>query len=448
MAYGAAHRRVSARLLVVAASIAMVAALPGSAAQASGHEGVPIAKIEAPSLDGSSSFELETASFGFGPGGDRLFVFTAPGDAPGPLDAFLLDACDSAGQSWVLGANRTDEPLEVTLSDPGSGRSSSYEAPAASSPGGEPGAFFYQHAFSCDDLDPSNPVRLPDLTGTASYDGIRRQCGSFDAPFVIGQSRPGRSYDRITFRGTQQNRFISEQPVIALDKSNIFDEITILQAPPGIGPFEVRDDTFEGLVVGGGPGSLPNANRLGRAIERLTPEELTSIVASAVARVSDDKRPNKLFKALGVKGNPCAYHVQVAFDDGFDPEAIGELLDVLQPLPPVISGYGRFKVEIDWADGSTAELPSVDIRGFADAAAGEDSGSAWFFDPDQSEALVKVLDGCGFNGHHWVFAAANTDVGYTLNVTDTQSGEVRSYEAPLGQRFEPIMDTEAFATCP
>jgi hypothetical protein len=447
MAYGAAHRRVNARLLVVAASIAMVAVLPGSVARGSGHEGAPIATMEGPSLGGSGSLELETASFGFGPGGDRLFVFTAPGDARGPLDAFFLEACDSAGQSWILGTNRSDEPFDIIISDPGSGRASSYEAPAAS-PSGEPGAFFYQRAFGCDELVPSNPVRLPGLTGTASYEGIRRQCGSFDAPFVIGQSRPGRHYDRITFRGTQENRFISEQPVIAIDKSNIFDEITILQAPPGIGPFEIPGDTLDGLVLGGGQGSLPNANRLGRVFERLALDEMASIVEGAIARVSDGKKPNKLFKALGVKGNPCAYHVQVALDDGFDPDAIGELLDVLQPPLLTLDGGDRFKPDTTLPGGFNADLPSVDVTGESGEATSADVGHFWFFDPDQTDVLVKVLDGCDFNGHYWVFAAAATDVEYTLNVTDTQTGESRSYEPLAGQPFQPIMDTEAFATCP
>ncbi len=39
-----------------------------------------------------------------------------------------------------------------------------------------------------------------------------------------------------------------------------------------------------------------------------------------------------------------------------------------------------------------------------------ESGLFWFFDDDNWEMLVKVLDGCGTNGHFWVFLAAATDV--------------------------------------
>ena len=62
--------------------------------------------------------------------------------------------------------------------------------------------------------------------------------------------------------------------------------------------------------------------------------------------------------------------------------------------------------------------------------------------------LVRVVDGCGFNDHFWVFAASSTDVEYTLTVTDTLSGEVQELFSPLTSVFDPIQDTRAFATCP
>ena len=74
----------------------------------------------------------------------------------------------------------------------------------------------------------------------------------------------------------------------------------------------------------------------------------------------------------------------------------------------------------------------------------ENSGLLWFFDPDNWELLVKVLDGCAVNGHFWVFAAATTDVGTTLTVTDTVTGAIRTYGNPLGQAAAPIQDTQAF----
>ena len=62
--------------------------------------------------------------------------------------------------------------------------------------------------------------------------------------------------------------------------------------------------------------------------------------------------------------------------------------------------------------------------------------------------MVKVLDGCGVNGHYWVFAAATTNVEYTLRVEDTATGHVRRYENPLGVSSPAVTDTMAFAGCP
>lgn len=77
-----------------------------------------------------------------------------------------------------------------------------------------------------------------------------------------------------------------------------------------------------------------------------------------------------------------------------------------------------------------------------------ESGVLWFFGPSNLEFLVKVLNGCGVNSRIWVYAAASTDVAYTLTVTDTTTGEQRTYHNALGNAADAIGDTNAFATCP
>ncbi len=103
----------------------------------------------------------------------------------------------------------------------------------------------------------------------------------------------------------------------------------------------------------------------------------------------------------------------------------------------------RFRVEVEWRDfagnfGSAKVVP----------LAPSDSGLFYFFNFDNWEMLVKVLDGCGINSRFWVFAAAATNVEYTLQVTDTETGEVKTYINPLGNLAAAITDTGAFATCP
>ena len=46
--------------------------------------------------------------------------------------------------------------------------------------------------------------------------------------------------------------------------------------------------------------------------------------------------------------------------------------------------------------------------------------------------MVKILDGTTVNGHFWVFYGALSDVEYTLRVTDTMTGAVRTYTNPPG----------------
>ncbi len=103
----------------------------------------------------------------------------------------------------------------------------------------------------------------------------------------------------------------------------------------------------------------------------------------------------------------------------------------------------RFLIRVSWRDfegatGSGRELPTPSA----------DTGFFWFFDADNVELIVKVLDGCGINGRYWFFAAAATNVEYTIDVVDTKTGEGWRYDNPLGRASPAVTDTAAFATCP
>ncbi len=104
-------------------------------------------------------------------------------------------------------------------------------------------------------------------------------------------------------------------------------------------------------------------------------------------------------------------------------------------------GAGRFRVETDWkkADGTTGSGHAASLTA--------DSGTFWFFDPSNVEMVVKTLNGCGVDQHYWVFAGGLTNVNVTMTVTDTQTGDVKTYVNPQGAAFAPILDTQAFATC-
>ena len=103
----------------------------------------------------------------------------------------------------------------------------------------------------------------------------------------------------------------------------------------------------------------------------------------------------------------------------------------------------RFKVEVEW-ENIAGEAGPGRVLPFGS----DDSGLFWFFNETNWEMLVKVLNGCAINNRYWVFAAATTDVKFTLTITDTDNGTVRRYFNPQGSASEAVTDTEAFATCP
>jgi photosystem II stability/assembly factor-like uncharacterized protein len=102
----------------------------------------------------------------------------------------------------------------------------------------------------------------------------------------------------------------------------------------------------------------------------------------------------------------------------------------------------RYQVSAQWVAGNGASGAGQVVNLTAD------TGAFWFFAPSNVEAVVKVLNGCATNSRYWTFAAGLTDVDVILTVTDTQTGTVQTYTNPQGIPFEPIQDTNAFATCP
>ncbi len=98
---------------------------------------------------------------------------------------------------------------------------------------------------------------------------------------------------------------------------------------------------------------------------------------------------------------------------------------------------GRFAVTAAWKDfqGNTGTGTAVSSTG--------DTGYFWFFAPENVEVVLKVLDGRGLNGKFWVFYGALSNVEYTLTVTDTQTGAVKTYKNASGQ-FASVGDTGAF----
>lgn len=104
---------------------------------------------------------------------------------------------------------------------------------------------------------------------------------------------------------------------------------------------------------------------------------------------------------------------------------------------------GRFRVSALWTTPDGVMGP-----GHASPRT-SDTGELTFFDPDNVELVVKVLDACNTSfDSFWVFAAGLTNVGVRLQVTDTLHQVTRVYTSPRGTNFQPILNTVAFRTCP
>lgn len=59
------------------------------------------------------------------------------------------------------------------------------------------------------------------------------------------------------------------------------------------------------------------------------------------------------------------------------------------------------------------------------------------------ELVTKALDGSEVNRLAWSFHGALSNVEYRLTVTDTETGQIKTYDNPAG-RFASVGDTDAF----
>ncbi|MEM8962556.1 MAG: hypothetical protein AAGD38_13815 [Acidobacteriota bacterium] len=101
----------------------------------------------------------------------------------------------------------------------------------------------------------------------------------------------------------------------------------------------------------------------------------------------------------------------------------------------------RFSIAVEWdaPDGA---------RGYGTPEAiTDDTGTFYFFDQDNLELMIKVLDGRAINGHWWAFYASLSNVGFRLTVTDSETGELRTYENAQGT-FASRGDIRSFADAP
>ena len=132
----------------------------------------------------------------------------------------------------------------------------------------------------------------------------------------------------------------------------------------------------------------------------------------------------------GVAGSRSANRCQ-------EPDRAGEYTDCRPTQAPLVLD-GGYEVSLCY---ETAEGLVGEGRGGIWASG--QSGLLWFFDRDNAEALVKVLDGCSHNGRRWVFVAPVTDLAFNLHVT-SHNGRRWTHRNRLGMTAAARGDTSAF----
>ena len=90
-------------------------------------------------------------------------------------------------------------------------------------------------------------------------------------------------------------------------------------------------------------------------------------------------------------------------------------------------------------DGETVKADAIDY-----GLESDESGLLYFFDRDNAEVLIKVLDGCGVNGHRWLFVAPLTTLAFNLYV-ESPDGKRWMHSNAAGRTAEAKSDTSAFA---
>ena len=101
-----------------------------------------------------------------------------------------------------------------------------------------------------------------------------------------------------------------------------------------------------------------------------------------------------------------------------------KVLNDCGPLGDVLClNDGRFQVSANWRTADASGRAHV-------VQLTNDTGYLWFFNPDNVEVVVKVLDACEPFGRFWVFAGGLTNVEVDLSVTDTHARRTADEHLP------------------
>ncbi len=121
-----------------------------------------------------------------------------------------------------------------------------------------------------------------------------------------------------------------------------------------------------------------------------------------------------------------------------------EYTDCVPTAPQIEFDHGyTVSMCIEYLDKGVGPIVTADAQDYG--LDSRESGVLYFFDRDNSEVLIKVLDACDVNGYRWVFVAPVTTLAFNLYVDETATGERWMHQNPKGdQTATTRSDLQAF----
>jgi len=276
--------------------------------------------------------------------------------------------------------------------------------------------------FSMPLLDAS---RLRDVTGLVAGSAFSENAG---IP-VWEADPPSGPINDVRYTGNRFNPFVSGP--------NFGDRVYVntLAAPNGLDPAGLngliifrparpatdKTDVVNALLPGMREGALlavPSPNSVGAAPTAPTASYLAYAWTGGQAQVNAFQLSQK---AGLLEASPGDFALAV---DG-TPMVSAKVLGTCTSGPFLCLAGNRFRAEAAWKSG-TVSVPAQAVSVTAD------SGYFWFVDPASADLSVKVVDSRAQNGAFGVFFTGPTDVDFTLTITDTVTGAVKTYTHAVG----------------
>ncbi len=207
-----------------------------------------------------------------------------------------------------------------------------------------------------------------------------------------------------------------------------------LGRPPDLPRLYRSADAGDSWLPVGGPGTPPSGGLV--VIPPTAPTTVYATSLDGVYRSADRGITWNKLTTPPTRGD--VFDLAVSPNDasilyGATSDGLARLLS--DPTTLVVAG-GRFEVTARFRTGGEAKPAQL-------VALTETTGAFWFFTPNNVEVAVKILDGRPTNGHFWVFGAALTNVEYTLEVDDTETGALWTHHNAPGT-LASFADTLAF----